>query len=500
MAGNRIFFLQPDEDISGLLSNEKLLKIFHNAKFDLQFLQAECNNIFDTYLAERLLTAGITPLNKLSLKDIAWKYTGKTLDKSLQTSFEPGQKLTSEQVRYAAQDVEVLEAIFEAQKEKLLKEGLQETALLEFAIVPAVAQIERNGVLVALDKLEVLNTKLTGRVAYLEEELRKLINKDINFNSPAQVKVVLHELGFGVVSTDKKALKKIAHPFAETLLEHREVSKLISSFVKALPKHINSVTGRVHSNFHQLGADTGRFTCSKPNLQQIPKEQEWRDLFIASPGHKLITADYNQIELRILAEFSQDPVFLEAYRNGKDLHQETADKIGGSREAAKEINFGLCYGMGSTGLAEKLGIGQKEAQGFITAYFKAYPQVKATLDDLGLKAVSQGFSQTPLGRKRYFNPVDSFGAQKGLERQGRNTPIQSCCGDILKQAIRILAPQPDINILNLVHDEIVFEVPEHLSAESEQVVKDAMIQAGEQFIKSVPVEVDTVVDTLWRKS
>jgi DNA polymerase-1 len=512
MAGDQVFFLDPDQDLRPLLEDEKILKVFHNAKFDLQFLRSDCKNIFDTYLTERLLTAGITPLRELGLQNLAKKYLDIELDKSLRTSFSPGQELTPEQVQYAALDVKVLEPIFRAQKKKLKGQGLVKTALLEFSIIAATAKIELNGTLVDLDKLEVLKTTLTSRIAYLEEELRnqvkdlelsdqkELFDNGINFRSPDQVKRVLQALGFEVESTGIKALKKIDHPFAKTLVKHRKASKLLSSFVEALPPHINQHTGRIHPEFHQLGTDTGRYTCSKPNLQQIPKEQEWRDLFVAAPGHKIITADYSQIELRILAEFSQDETFLEAYRTEKDLHQETANQIGISRDAAKAINFGICYGMSSAGLAERLNISSNEAQSFISAYFRAYPRVKATLDQLGLEAVSSGYSETPLGRKRYFKPVDSFGAQKSLERKGRNTPIQATCGDILKSAVRNLMKYPDIKIINLVHDEIVFEVEED-KAELDliETIREAMTKAGKEFLKTVPVEVDITVDNVWRK-
>jgi DNA polymerase-1 len=206
--------------------------------------------------------------------------------------------------------------------------------------------------------------------------------------------------------------------------------------------------------------------------------------------------------LRILAEFSQDPVFLDAYRTGKDLHEETAKQIGVEREVAKTINFGLCYGMSAQGLAERLGITSEDAQNFIAAYFKAYPQVKNTLDQLGFKALSSGYSETPLGRKRYFKPADSFGAQKSLERRGRNAPIQSTCADILKKAISYLTTDLgsiDAKIINLVHDEIVIECAEGQVNEVREIVGQDMVKAGEDFLKSVPVEVDIKIDKVWRK-
>ena len=498
MVGNQIFLLEPGEDLSRILVDSKILKIFHNAKFDLQFLGTQCSPLFDTFVAERLLSTGITQLRELSLENLVKKYLEIELDKSLRETFDKGQELTEKQISYAAMDVKVLEGIFEQQKVLLVDQGLIETARLEFSIVPAVAQIELNGMLIDVKKLQLLKTTLTSRIAHLEEQLRKHAN--INFRSPRQVKETLQKLGFKVKSTGVETLKKIDHPFTRTLAEHRKASKLLSSFVEALPKHINPKTGRIHPKFHQLGADTGRFTCSKPNLQQIPKEQEWRDLFVASPDHKLITADYNQIELRIIAEFSQDPVFLEAYKSGKDLHQVTADQIGINRDQAKAINFGLCYGQTSSGLAEKLDISSKKAQDFITRYFKQYPAVKNTLDQLGLKGISAGYSETPLGRKRYFKPADSFSAQKSLERKGRNTPIQATCGDILKKAIQYLMSKPELKIINLVHDEIVFEISEEeATMEAVKAIREAMVRAGQEFIKSVPIKVEIVVDDVWRK-
>jgi DNA polymerase-1 len=503
MAGDEIYLMDPEEDIAELLQDPKILKVFHNAKFDIQFLKNETLNIWDTYLAERILTAGRVSLGDLSLEKVAKKYTGIDLDKTLQTSFVPGQKLTEEQIEYAVMDVKVLKPIFQAQKKKVLSEGLKDTAILEFEVAAITAGIELNGMAVDLEKLEVLKVTIGSKLAVLEEELKKLAgNDEINFRSPVQVREVLADLGHQVDSTAEKVLKKIDHQFAAKLLEHRKLAKLLSSFVNKLPSHVHDKTGRIHPEFHQLGTVTGRYTCSKPNLQQIPKEQEWRDLFVAPLGRKLITADYNQIELRIVAELSKDPAFLEAYQNGEDLHQITADEVGISRDAAKAINFGLCYGMGPAGLAEKLGISRSEAGQYINRYFGAYAQVKQALDQLGFEAVRTGYSVTPLGRKRYYPPVAGydFSGHKSLERKGRNTPIQSTCGDILKQALRNLKIYPELKIINLIHDEIVFEVAEEeANLEATQRIKGAMVRAGERFLKEVPVVVDVAIDDVWRK-
>lgn len=505
--------------IKDLMENEDILKVFHNAIFDVKFLKkhigCEVKNIFDTFIAERLLTTGIVSLRELGLKYLSKKYLEFDLDKSLSTSFKPGEELSPKQIRYASDDIKVLEPIFNIQKKKIVNVDLKDTALLEFSIVPAIADIELKGALIDVEKLDTLKEDLEERLVDIEEQL-KTLTKDVNFEaqreifkganvnfrSAQQMKEIFKHLGMEVESTGIEVLKKIDHPFAKILIQHRKTSKLLSSFVLKLPKHINADTGRIHPEFPQLGTDTGRFVCQKPNLQQIPKEQEWRDLFIAPPGYKMITADFSQIELRILAEFSHDPVFLEAYQKGEDLHQRTADQIGVSRGIAKTINFGLCYGMGSSGLASRLNISEKKAREFIMAYFKAYPQVKKTLDELGMKAVKFGYSETPLGRKRYFKPADSIFAQKSLERKGRNTRIQSTCGDILKRAILYLSEDLrslDANIVNLVHDEIVLEVNENDVEVTEIIIKDDMIKAGKDFLKSVPVEVDIIVDNVWRK-
>lgn len=212
-----------------------------------------------------------------------------------------------------------------------------------------------------------------------------------------------------------------------------------------------------------------------------------------------------------MAEFSQDAAFLEAYRKGIDLHTRTAADVfqvpieqvsKGQRNVAKTINFGLCYGMTQKGLSSRLNISEEEAQSFITAYYKAYPVVKNTLDKLGMKAVTEGFSQTVLGRKRYFQKPESFSQEKAMERKGRNTPIQATCGDILKRAIFYIQDEiwnMPAWIINLVHDEIVIEFREDGEEIMLALVEECMVKAGQNFLKLVPIEVDITVDTVWRK-
>jgi DNA polymerase-1 len=243
-------------------------------------------------------------------------------------------------------------------------------------------------------------------------------------------------------------------------------------------------------------------SCHKPNLQQIPKEQEWRDLFIAPEGYKMITADYSQIELRILAEFSKDPKFIEAYKMREDLHQRVADSLRISRGVAKTVNFGIIYGMGPSGLSRQLGIKTAEAEKIINAYFVAYPKVRRTLEELEVKPLVNGFTVTPLGRKRFFGDVSNMKEHSAMKRKGRNTPIQSTCGDILKKAIHLLYESlgaMEAGIINVIHDEILIECKNEDVEEAAGIIRNCMVQAGEEFIKAVPVEVNIMVDQRWKK-
>jgi len=540
MAGTTIFLLNVPkigrefgedpyyEGIQRILEDKNVLKVGHNLKFDLKFLSQFFNRklsarrFFDTYLAEAILNAGRTSEVTLSLEALVQKYLNTTIDKSAQISFRDG-NLTQEQMEYAASDVKVLEHIFRKQTDALRKAGLIKVAMLEFAIIPAIAESELTGVKVDLGKLETLSMKYRNELKELEGHLTSLISEvplpgqmclfgpRINFRSSSQVKQVLSKLGYEVKNANTDTLGRINHPFARRLAEHRKKSKLLSSFVETLPKYIHPKTGRIHAEFFQVGTDSGRFSCRNPNLQQIPKEQEWRDLFVAEEGYQILTADYSQIELRILAEYSQDPAFLEAYQTRQDLHTTTAAKLFGistsqvtkeQREIAKTINFGLCYGMGPAGLANRLNIPEREAQLFIERYFGEYPKVKQCLDDLSLEAISKLYAETLSGRKRYFSPVYSIDSKNSIERKGRNTPIQGTCGDIIKKAIQYLMDNLkgyEARIINLVHDELVIEVRDDQVEAVKEIVKKDMIQAGKDFLKLVPVEVEINVDRVWRR-
>lgn len=548
MAGDRVFIINVAkigsfqqqgafyEPVIRILEDKSVTKVGHNLKFDVKFLsrffhprRVNFQNLFDTYLSEELLFAGreLKP-GSSTLQALAEKYAGIRLDKTEKTSFRDG-SLTPSQIDYAANDVRALKPIFDTQAKQLHEKGLAKAGVLEFSVIPAVAQIELSGIKMDLSKLEALKAVYKDKLFHVEAELnllvyllpvreqQTLVGMGVNYDSQKQMKDILWKLGFKVENTDNETLEAITHPFAQYLIEYRKLSKIISTFIESLPQHVHKVTGRIHADFFQLGAGSGRFSCAEPNLQQIPREQEWRDLFVAGQGYKMITADYSQIELRILAEYSKDPAFLDAYMKGQDLHSKTAAAIFNippekitkeQRNTAKTINFGICYGMGPQGLASSLKIQLKEAEKFINTYFRSYPKVKRCLDSLGRKAVKEGYSETMSGRKRYFSipegldEKERFRAEKAIERKGRNTPIQGTCGDILKRAIQLIhndIASYDARIVNIVHDEIVIEVAEAQAEQVAPIVKKDMIQAAKHYLRTVPVEVDIAVDTVWKK-
>ena len=339
----------------------------------------------------------------------------------------------------------------------------------------------------------------------------------VNLNSPSQILTAFEKVGIDLPSTGEAVLKSVRHPLAEMLLEYRSHEKLITAFGDNLLKHINPKTQRLHPDYMQIGADTGRFSCSKPNLQQIPHDSEFRDCFVAPKGRKLVTADYSQIELRILAEMSGDTTLVKAFNSGKDLHTFTAsqmfnipeDKVRKDVERfqAKSINFGLMYGRGARSLAAQLKISPKEAEKLLDKYFKQYRGVKRWLDKMAKDAVRNGYSRTMLGRRRiHLKPEPGDPGEEriisGIERKGKNTPIQGTSADMIKYALvflwrRLRKEKLDAFPIHTVHDEIVVEAAEEDAERVKTVLVEEMKRAGELMLKKVPVVVDAEVSDVW---
>jgi len=529
-------------DISPLkhiLEAERPLKIAQNAKFDYGILKVQAGiklgNLFDTMLAERILTCGAS--REISLKTLAEKYLNEKIDKTIrETFYDPRNpalrgKFSPEQLDYAARDVLVLQEIFEKQYKQLREEDLVETAKLEFALVQVVAEMELRGSLIDKEKwrshIKELEKKRDEINRQIQNEIRHLSpysqvdlfgneSDTVNLDSPLQLLAVFKKLGEDLPNTSEATLQKSAHPLAKKLLEYRAFEKMITAFGESILEKIHPVTGRLHPDFLQLGADTGRFACNNPNLQQIPTDSGFRSCFIATPGYKLITADYSQIELRIMAEVSEDPAFLEAFKKDVDLHNLTASQMfripiskvdKDKRFQAKSINFGLMYGRGPVSLSTQIGLSVDEARNLLDVYFSSYKKVKRWLDNTGRQAVRVGEVRTLGGRRRLFVLPDRANPDyekliSSIERQGKNTPIQGTSADITKYALAYIYREftqrgLDAYLIHTVHDEIVAEAREDIANEAAAIIEEQMIAAGKKLLTKVPVKVDVYVSDCW---
>lgn len=523
-----------------LLEGTYSLKLLQNAKFDYEMLKQqggiELNNIYDTMLAERLLTAGLGL--KASLGDLTERYLKERMDKSVRKTFYGASSaltyMSEQQLAYAAKDALSLFPIYAMQLAKLKTERLLTVADLEFKCVAAVGDMELAGCKLDTVKWRQILAGVETKRDQAREELMEMLPSGktrqasmfggdeylINLNSGPQIIAEFKLLGIDLPDTAEATLNRVAaefkHPAAKKLLEYRGLEKTLGSFGESLLALIHNKTGRIHPDFQQYGADTGRFSCSNPNVQQIPATSDFRACFIPAEGYKLVTSDYSQAELRILAELSQDDGFLNAFKSGGDLHILAASQMFNippdqvtkvQRGQAKAINFGLAYGMGPQGLAVRIDKTVDEARELISAYFKAFSGVQKWLEKAGRDSVKLGYSPTPLGRKRYYNvptsdDIDYRRKMSEIERQGKNAPIQGANADMTKMALVFLREslkQYDARVVNTVHDEIVVEVREDQAEAVCHLVEAEMIRAAKEILKEVPIIADAKVGDYWSK-
>lgn len=515
-----------------ILEDDRVLKLLQNAKFDYKMLRQQLGirlrNVYDTMLAERVLTAGVS--REIGLAAIAKKYLGLVMDKAIRSSFIGSKgEFTQDQLRYAARDALALFPIYQMQRDTLRKEKLLETALLEFRTLIAVGEMELAGCLIDQAKWRtIIDAAKTERDRIAEELGTMLVDAGgvpqlslfggpaINLNSNAQLIETFRNMGVILPDTMEATLLKYDHPAIKKLLEYRSFEKTISAFGEKFLELIHSETGRIHPDFNQIGADTGRFSCTNPNVQQIPATSDFRSCFVAPEGYKLITCDYSQAELRILAQLSEDAAFVEAFSSGGDLHQLTASQMyqvppdqvtKTMRGAAKVINFGLAYGRGPAALGGQLGVSTEEAKALIDQYFKAYSGIGRWLDRAARDAVRKGYSVTMLGRKRFYPPLDSSDIEynkkrASIERQGKNSPIQGANADMTKLALiglHEVLQDYDARVVNTVHDEIVVEARAEQAEVVCKIVEREMVKAGEKIINLVPIVADAKIADYWSK-
>jgi len=523
--------------VKKILEDSKKLKLTQNGKFDYEVLKVSLGiamrNIYDTMLAEALLNAGLSSNARLSsLKLLAKKYLDVDLKKKIRESFVTGGRITKGQLEYAAMDVLVLFPIFDKQYAKIKAESLTKTAKLEFAVLPVVGEMELRGININAEKwrrnLQGLKEKRDLLAQQIQNEVRPLYKNSqadlfgnmgnvINLNSQKQLLELFNDkLGLDFPSTGVAVLQKFPHPVAKMLLEYRGYEKLLSAFGENMLSKLNKKTKKLHPDFFQLGAATGRFSCSNPNLQQIPRDATFRSCFSASKGYKLVNADYSQAELRILAEYSKDPVFVRAYKENADLHTITAsqmynvpfDKVTKEmRQATKTINFGLMYGRGAVSIGMQIGISSDEAKKLLDKYFSIYAGVKKWLDKAARTAVQKGYAETILGRKRWFvlpdkadpNYIREIGS---IERAAKNHPIQGTSADMTKLALVFIQERFEKEgikggIVHTVHDEIVSEVVEEQAEFAAKIQQEEMERAGKTFLREVPVVAEVTVSDVW---
>jgi DNA polymerase-1 len=427
---------------------------------------------------------------------------------------------------YACEDADFtlrLREVFEPQLIEQKLDGLFRE--LEMPLVPVLARMEMNGIRIDVSFLRDMNEKLESDLSSIRDEIVEIAGEEFNLNSTPQLREILFEkLGLPVLkrtktgpSTDASVLEELAemgHALPIHLLEYRQLEKLRNTYVDALPRLVNPLTGRIHTSFNQTVAATGRLSSSDPNLQNIPIRtelgREIRKAFVAEKGCFFFGADYSQIELRILAHFSGDEAFVRAFREGIDIHRQTAAVIFDvplegvtpeMRSRAKTINFATLYGQGDFSLARQLGVSREEARGFIEEYFRRFSGVRTFLDQQVDLAREQGYVETLSGRRRYVPEMrdKNWNVRQFGERVAQNTPIQGTAADLIKMAMvriqRLLESRfPDSRLLLQVHDELLLEVPEQDVEEVGKMVVEEMEGAVEL---NVPLSVDSGVGANW---
>src|SRR5690349_3814971 len=515
-----------------LLETPRPIKIAHNAKFDAKFIKhnlgVDLVGLFDTLLASQLVGAGDIE-ERHGLETVASRYLNEAVDKSERLSnwnFE----LSEAQLEYAARDAVVLLPLREKLIDRLKSESLVKVAQLEFECVMPVVDIELAGFFMHKDRwLEQLGIVEKRRMK-LAEELQQVLaeessqgslfggpqREDINLDSQQQLTKALNRLGIPVPdSTRNWKLQPLAaeYPVIATLLEYRTVQKALTSYGTNMIEMINPVTGRLHADFRQIGAPTGRFACTNPNIQQVPHAVEYRRCFSGYPtGRKLVIADYSQIELRILAEFSGDRGFIEAFNSGADLHRVTASQVFNAaldqvtkeqRDFAKRLNFGVVYGIGAQRFALMTGLSVSEAENVLRRYFTTYRQLDTYLRDAADRAVRERQARTGSGRLVRFRYDENDRQQISMtQRNGKNTPIQGTSADILKRALRLLKEElreTNAKVVNIIHDEIVVEADADQAQDVAEKVERVMRVAGEEYLRTVPVKVETEIADEWIK-
>jgi DNA polymerase-1 len=522
------------EIIRPLLENRNILKIGQNIKFDIQVLGnygiEVSGPLFDTMIAHYLLEPDMRH-NMNLLSEVYLSYSPVHIESLIGEKGQSQKNMRSVPAdrlkEYAVEDADVtlqLKNIFEP---GIKNEGLSELAAgIEMPLINVLADMERNGVMLNGKELNAIAETLRNDIINLEKEIYSFAGTEFNISSPKQLGDIL----FIRLKLDDKAritktkqfvtseeiLQRLTHkhPIVEKVLEYRGLRKLLSTYVEALPKLVDKKTGRIHTSFNQAVAATGRLSSNNPNLQNIPireeRGREIRKAFVPEEDYIFLSADYSQIELRLMAHLSRDKNMISDFLSGNDIHAATASKIFGvdindvtreMRGKAKTANFGIIYGISSFGLSERLTIGRKEAKELIDGYFASYPGVKVYMDESIRKAREKGYVTTMFGRRRYVRDINSRNqvVRGNAERNAINAPIQGTAADIIKIAMirihdKLKNEKYRSKMILQVHDELIFEVFE---PELETIKKMVLHEMSNAASLAVPLRVDCGTGKNW---
>lgn len=520
--------------LSIVLNNPEIEKIFHNAKFDLKFLKAnldlDVNRVKCTMINDQLLYAGRKVSH--SLQNTLNRHLSIPIQKEQQKSFIDmrfGDTFTREQVHYAAVDVQHLIELNELLEKYLLEQDMITLMELEMDTIYATCDLELNGIYLDSDSWLALKDEalVESNKAKLELdshfidicEVDMFGNVSLNYNSPSQLKPKLEEItGQGISSTSVGVLQRINHPVIKALLDYRGHTKKLTTYGEDfLNTHVSKVDGRVHSDFIQLGADSGRYASRNPNMTNIPSSAKYRAAFkVQKSTNKMISADFSGQELRLLAHLSQEPRFIDAIQQGIDLHTNSASLIFGipydqvekpQRNAAKGLTFGLIYGIGPKKLSDNLDIKYEEARQLMDKYYKTFPKIKTLLNDLASTAQRRHVAVSPLdGRQRDLTTFDWKNRREVAHaiNISKNLPFQGAGASVTKLALcrirrRINEGNLDAKLVNVIHDEVVVETNKSCAEEMAKIVENEMVAAFNKFAPSVPMDVDASIEDHWVK-
>ncbi len=517
-------------DIRAVLENPEIGKIGHHLKYDAHILAnhgiALQGWYFDTMLASYVLNSVAT---RHGMDDVARLYLSHFTTTFEQIAGKGVKQKSFNQIEisiaahYAAEDAHVTFRLYEVLQQKLqaAPELLQLLIKMEMPVAQILTEMESNGIALDNGFLDQLSREFSNSMQGLEQQAEAMAGQAFNIASPKQVGEILFEklaikggkkTASGQYSTGESVLESLEHPIAAIILEHRGLSKLKSTYTDRLVEQADAATMRVHTSYHQAITATGRLSSSDPNLQNIPIRGEIgrqiRKAFIAPPGRVLLAADYSQIELRLMAHFSQDPALVDAFLHGQDVHRRTAAEVLGialddvtsdQRRQAKAVNFGLLYGMSEFGLIRQLGFSREQSQAYIKQYFQRYPGIYEYMQRTRQIALEQGFVETILGRRLYTPDISARNmmVRKGAERAAINAPLQGSAADIIKLAmiaVHPILPKNQAKLLLQVHDELVFEVDEAVADTLTTQIQSVM---QEVLPLSVPLVVDVGCGKNW---